>query len=504
MADGRDGAADEVLVVRDGRVVAVGDAGLEREHPDAELVDLGGRTVAPGFIDAHHHMSLAALHPRWASVRDARDVATIQQRLRTVAGREPDAAWVRGCDWDEPGGGPMLTRHDLDELGFDRPVIVGCFSYHRAVVCSRGLDVLGISAATPDPVNGRIERDERGEPTGVLTEAAWTAAHTASMAGYDDPDQWADLIERYATGLLPHGITAIHDAACPVAAERVYGSLARAGRLPVSVLVMPHGPILSGPDPSRWDGAPTGEGSEQLRVGAVKFFADGGIEVAIDAHLDGHPVHTGAPFEGLSEGMTTAVERGFAVAVHAMGNTGLTHALDAWHDAQRRAGEAVRPVRVEHVTLAGPDHVRRLVELGATGVIQPAFVDLIGRTIGNLRFDEATWLPFADLVGSGLALAASSDGPCHFVDPLRASSCAATRITENGIEAGPDQAVPIRDWLRLYTAGAADAGGQSGERGRLLPGLRADLAILDGDVDGTDALTVSETWVLGQRVWSAA
>jgi len=497
--------AASVLVARDGRIEAVGDAGLELRHPDADTVDLVGRTLVPGFIDAHHHLCFAALHPLWADLGGVADLDTVQQRLAEAAGREPNAPWIRAAGWDEFGTGLQISRDDLDAMGLDRPVLVGCFSYHRGVVCSAGLDALELTATTPDPPGGRIERDASGRPSGLLVEAAWTAAHSASLEGFTDPDRWAEHIEARSRSLLAEGITAVHDAACPPEAEDVYRALAAAGRLPLSVLIMPHGPILAGPALDRLDRGPaTGEGDELLRVGPAKVFADGGIEIAIDAHLGGEPLRSGALFPDHAAQIRAAVQRGYGVAVHAMGNAGLQAALEAWQQATART-EPEHPCRIEHVTLAGSAEVRTMRELGVGGVIQPGFVELIGRTIGDLRFDDATWLPFADLLDASITLGASSDAPCHLTDPMLCAQHGSTRLTAAGQTVGVDQAVAMSEWLRLYTAGAADIGGQGDERGRLRAGLRADLVVLDGSiftVPVADAppLRVDETWVAGERV----
>ncbi len=241
---------------------------------------------------------------------------------------------------------------------------MGCFSYHRGVVSSAGLDALGISAATPDPPGGRIERDTTGEPTGLLIEAAWTQAHAASLAGYTDPDRWGDLIVDRARALLAEGITAVHDAACPPEAEEVYRRLHRERRMPISVLVMPHGPILAGPDADRLQQGPgTGEGDEWLRVGPVKLFADGGIELDIDAHLGERHVRLEGAFPQLPEQVAAVVAAGYGVAIHAMGNAGLRRAIAAWQEATRFRSPH-HPCRIEHVTLAGR---REIADLRSAG-----------------------------------------------------------------------------------------------------------------------------------------
>jgi predicted amidohydrolase YtcJ len=494
----------EVLVVTDGRIVATGDWDLAARYPHAQQIDLAGRWLLPGFIDAHHHLCLAALQPLWADLAGVHDVDEVGRRLREVAVREPDAPWIRACGWDGTPRGLHLDRWVLDELGLDRPVLVACFSLHQAVLSSAGLDALGISYRTRDPGNGRIERDDTGEPTGRLLEGAWGAAHAASMVGYDRARRWGDLIEVRARTLLSYGITAVHDAACPTAAEAVYRQLASEHRLPVSVVVLPHAAeILNGVDAERWFGPVTGEGNEDVRVGPVKFFADGGIEIAIDAHVGAYHVRFGQLFPDTPAGVTEAVARGYGVAIHAMGNAGLVAALDAWESATRHR-EPDNGLRIEHVTLAGPREVARMAALGVTGVVQPGFVELLGTQLGETRFDDATWMPFGDLHAAGVPLAASSDAPCNFAEPLAGTSYGVSRRTSDGDDVGIDQTIPFEEWLRLYTYGAALAGGQQDERGRLLPGLRADLVVIDGEPDAGRPVGVAQTWRGGELVYERA
>lgn len=211
----------EALAIADGRILAVGTDALAEAHPEAEVIDLGGRTLLPGFIDAHFHLSLAALHPRWADCSSVREADALRIVLLAQAAAEPDAEWVRGVGWTDLDGGFTPTRHDLDALGLDRPVIVVHYSYHQCVVSSAGLDALGIGRTTPDPPGGTIERAPDGSPTGLLVERAWSEAQARSMEAYRDPDRWDDLIVATARGLLRDGITAVHDAACPPSADAI-------------------------------------------------------------------------------------------------------------------------------------------------------------------------------------------------------------------------------------------------------------------------------------------
>ncbi|HTZ09473.1 MAG TPA: amidohydrolase [Acidimicrobiales bacterium] len=497
-------ATAEVVVVEDGRVAAVGGPEVLRRFPGAAVEDLGGRIACPGFVDAHHHLSIAALAPRWADLAGAATVEDLGARLLSHATLTPEAPWVRGAGWSDLGTGLVPHRRDLDALGLDRPVLVAHYSLHQAVTDSRGLDALGLGPATPDPAGGVIGRDPGGALSGLLVERAWSAAHAASLAPYDDPDRWGEHIEAAAHRLLADGITAVHDAACPPAAEDAYRALARAGRLPVSVLAMPHPAALLGPpEEGRLNGPPTGDGDEHFRVGAVKFFADGGVLPAIDVHLRGAPVQVGMLLPHLEAGVERAAGRGFRVAVHAIGNAGLDAALDAFAAVARTHPGADHRFRVEHACLAAPAQLARLAALGGVAVLQPGFLHHLGKEVEHVAFDDATWLPFADAADSGVVMAASSDAPCTFHQPLRTAAHGATRRTASGRPLDPRQAVPYRDWLWAYTAGAALAGGQEAERGTLAPGRRADLVVLEGELDPDDPPRVVQTWVGGGLVHRA-
>jgi predicted amidohydrolase YtcJ len=492
------GRTASALAVTGGRIEAVGDESLRRRYPEAIVEDLDGRIVCPGFIDAHNHLSVAALHPRWADLGAVTDVDALGRALEAAAEREPAAPWIRGFGWNELTGGYTPHRPDLDALGFDRPVVVAHYSLHQCVVDSRALAELGIGRSTPDPPGGEIGRDPDGEPNGLLVERAWGVAHARSLAAYAEADRWGEHIVARAEALRRDGITAVHDAATSPEAEAVYARLARTGQLPLSILAMPHpAAILAPPDEGRLAGPPTGDGDETFRVGALKLFADGGVVPAIDVHLGGQRIRFGRLFDGLDDQVQVATERGFDIAIHAIGNAGLDAALDALDTVP--SGRA-RRARVEHACLAGPDQIARMAAAGVAAVVQPGFVHHVGAQAEGADFDDATWLPFRDLEVAGVPIAGSSDDPCTFHEPLRTSSCGATRRTATGGVLRADQAVTLERWLEAYTAGAADAGGQTDERGRLRPGLRADLVVLDGSLDPWNPPAVAQTWVAGECV----
>jgi hypothetical protein len=326
-------------------------------------------------------------------------------------------------------------------------------------------------------------------------------AHTVSMRDYADPERWAEHIAARARVLLADGITCVHDAACPPEAEAVYRAMARSGSLPISVLAMPHpGALLTNDHRARLDGLPTGDGDEWCRVGAMKLFADGGVAIAVDASIRGNTVRFGMRFADLEEHARAAAARDFRLAIHAMGNVGVDAMLDTCSEIARGYPGRDHRFRIEHAGVTSSDQWSRLADLDAVAVVQPGFVEHVGTNVGEYGFDHHHWLAFAGLAEAGVTLAGSSDDPCAPVPPLWCMTRGVQRRTSGGRDFEPEQSVSFDDWLAAYTRGAAYAGGQEGERGTLAPGLRADLVVLDRD---GDAARVRETWVAGERVYTA-
>jgi len=494
----------DVVVVDSGRIVAAGESSLSNAYRDAAIVDLDGLTLAPGFIDAHNHLSIAALHPRWRDVHGVTSLDEMLEEIRLQAEAEPEAEWVRVHSWTEWDHGVFPTAADIDSLGLDRPVVVAHFSLHQCVVSSAALDVLGYGRTTPDPQGGEIARGPDGIPTGFLLERAWSTAHERSMAAFTDPDRWAEHIISRSRELHAVGITAVHDAAASPRAEDLYRSMAAAGSLPVSVLTMPHPAVmLSNDQGTRLDGPCTGEGDEWVRVGPMKLFADGGQAMAVDASVAGERLTMGVQMDDMSEHLAEAVRRGWRVAVHAEGNLAVGRTVEAFTAASKLRPDDDHRFRVEHAFVTSPAQVAQLRAIGAVAVVQPCFVERIGDVTSGTSFDDHTWLAFGAMSKAGVPLAASSDDPCSPFAPLWGSVKGATRTTDAGNVLEPDEAVPFEEWIRAYTMGAAYAGGQEAERGSLTPVKRADLVILDGPLDATALPSVAQTWVAGKCVYTS-
>jgi predicted amidohydrolase YtcJ len=235
----------QALAVKDGRIVEVGgtDEILWLREGEYELIDLGGRTVVPGFVDPHNHFSIGAYDTLWADCRNASTVADVQRALREGATTTPPGEWVRAVGYDHAALGLHPTRHDLDAAVPDRPAIAMHFSHHQCVANSRALAAAGIARGTPDPRGGEIARNKSGDPTGLLFERAMSAVETASRTGAET--RFVEVAREAGRRYLALGITTIQDAAVTPHMARRYADARAAGALAFEV-GEPTGPAKGG------------------------------------------------------------------------------------------------------------------------------------------------------------------------------------------------------------------------------------------------------------------
>lgn len=497
----------EAAVVKEGHIEAVGDRSLLKAYPDAEIHDLKGRVLLPAFIDSHNHLSsFGCFFPTWANLIGLTERESILEAVRKQARKDQGKEWVAGFGWfDARMGGVDLNKKDLNDISSDRPVILIHATFHQSVVNTRALELLGIDQSTPDPRCGVILRGSDRVPTGVLVEYAQVPVFKLVMD--TDIGTLAGLIEARAKELLQLGITAIHDPGVTPAAEAAYRRLHAEGRLPISVLMMPHGEALLDNQLGNWlQGPATGSGDERLRVGPVKLFADGATAetVAFSLKIGGQIINSGSYRDDFEEMIFAATEKRFRVCVHSFGNATTDAVLTAFENAALRApaGFEMRP-RLEHVTLISALQIKRLAAMGGCACIQPQFLSRAQNT-KQVVLEDGKWYAYGDLVKGGVTVAASSDDPGGFMDardPILGSVMGSTMSDLEGNVIFPDQVLPFEQWLWMYTAGGAYVGGQEKERGMLKKGLVADLVVLEGNLDPKNPPVVAETWITGKRVY---
>ncbi|MBI4242215.1 MAG: amidohydrolase [Candidatus Rokubacteria bacterium] len=494
----------EALAIRDGRIVAVGSTEevLWCREGESELVDLEGKSVLPGFVDAHNHFAIAALEGFWADCRTPplQTIPEVQSALRAAAAKAPEGEWVRG--WGYHHGSLAERRHptrqELDEAVPHRPVFLLHFSHHQGVANSRALAAAGITRVAPAPPGGEIARDKAGEPTGLLFERAMAAVERASREGWEArfPEVVASASRRYAAC----GLTTVQDAAVTPAMERRYAEAEQAGHLKIRVKRM-------AVSPSGWFDPPGGLAREPSEGGFLKLFVDGGYRCAMRLPQDGAERRSGFLFYQpgeLADILVTAWRGGWRVACHALGNWGVEVAVDAIAAALARERSGEGRVRIDHAMFLTLELIRRIRSLGVSVVTQPNFVyDLepANRRLppGFLR------LPFGSLLNEGVPQAFSSDYPCGSLAPLTGIRAATTRCSRAGQEVSPEERISVRAALEAYTIGAARAVGVGHECGSLEVGKRADLVVLDANpleipADRVPELRIIKTLVGGEEV----
>jgi predicted amidohydrolase YtcJ len=482
----------QALAVKDGRIVEVGgtDEILWLREAEHEVVDLGGRTLVPGFVDPHNHFSIGALEVFWPDCRTADSVEALQRRLAAAAAQTPAGAWIRGVGYDHARlpGRRHPTRHDLDAAVPDRPALLMHFSHHQAVANSAALAAAGITRATADPPGGEIARDRAGEPTGLLFERALGAVEVASRVGAEA--RFVEVARAASLRYAALGITSIQDVAVSPATARRYAEARAAGALAIDVREARVGS-------SGWFDPP-----DDAAPGApLKLFADGGYRCAmrLGDRTSGFLFYE-RPV--LAARLVAAWRAGRDVVCHALGNLGVETAVGAIEDALAREPAGRGRVRIDHAMFLDRALLGRLVDLGVWVVVQPSFLRDHG---GRAPAPDLMLRPFATARAAGLRQAFSSDFPCGENSPLLGMQAAVTRRTRHGEPSGLEEAVPIEAALRAYTIDAASAAGLQGDRGSLTPGKRADLVVLSDDplrcrAEALEDIQVLQTWVEGRRI----
>ncbi len=503
--------AEALLVDDDGRIHGVG--GLhELDQPGVERVDLAGRTLVPGFNDAHVHVSwLGLLLTQLVDVRihQAPDIPAVIARFAERAGREAPGTWLRGNGYNEAllPEGRHLTRDDLDRASTEHPIYLVRTCGHIAVANSRALDLAGITARTPNPPGGVILHDATGKPNGILQETAMELVGRLIPEASDE--EMAAAIEAAMQHELSLGITSATDPNPTPSQVDIYRQLEREGRLSVRINLLPgrrFGDAL----------APLAEHfvSDRLRIDSVKFFADGGMTSATAAvSLPYRETGTTGVLiyedEELADLMWEAHQQGYRIATHANGDVALEQVISIYELLHEREPRPDLRHRIEHLALPTPEHLARCAKLGVMAATQAVFLPAMGATFRRYMpeayFERAYGV--RAMLDAGLDVALSTDAPVVPDDnPLIGLKAAVDRRDHAGHPLGAAQAVTVEEALFAYTMGGAILSGDAANRGSLAPGKWADLAVLSGDPLATPTealldLRVEQTLVGGELVY---
>ena len=527
-------AAGHAVAVAGGRIVAVAAAGDERIRdltgPATEVVDLRGRALLPGFQDAHVHPAFAGVTMVGCNLIGAVTLDDALARIRSHADSRPGQAWIAGAGWRMewfPGGTP--GRELLDQVTGGRPAFLLNRDAHGAWASTRALELAGIDAGTPDPPDGRIEREPGGSPQGTLHEGAATlvSRHVPPVSA---DEQVAGLLLAQAH-LHARGITAWQDAI-------VGDYLGSADPLPAYLAAARSGQLTARVAGALWWDRHRGLGqlddllgrreagqAGRFRANTVKIMLDGVAENftagMIEPYHDSAGCQTGNlglsyvdPAE-LREAVTRLDAEQFQVHFHAIGDRAVREALDAVEAALAANGAADNRHHIAHLQVMQPADIPRFSALNVTANMQalwaahePQMDELTIPFIGPQR--AARQYLFGDLARSGARLAAGSDWAVSSANPLRAIHVAVNRALPGAAGAAaepflPEQGLGLAEALAAYTIGSAYVNHADGETGTVEPGRLADLIVLDRDPFSAPAgeiadIRVLATYVEGERV----
>lgn len=493
----------EALAVRSERILMVGgNEEVLEAYPEAERVDAGGRAVIPGLIDAHAHLMGLGTSLLQADLIDAASKEETVERLVAFEETLPEGAWLTGRGWDQNDWPEQAfpTRHDLDEAFPERPVWLRRIDGHAAWANTAALEAVGLDAlrAASDPEGGKIMRDDQGDPTGVFVDAAMDLIERQVPPAPEE--QLSEALQLALGETKRYGLTGVHEAGLDRRTSERYQQAIDRGAFDVRLYGMiggrgeafdhfcENGPIL--------------DYGGKLTVRAVKFYIDGALGSRGAALLNDYSDDAGnagllmQPPDSFALDVRRALECGFQVNTHAIGDRGNRVALDAYETAMQQTGRTSGRHRIEHAQVVALEDIPRFAELDVIASMQPTHAtsdmywaeDRLGpeRTRGAYA-----WRRFLD---EGAVLAFGSDFPVEQVNPLLGFYAAVTRQDTEGYPEGgwyPDQRLTREEALYAFTLAAAYAAFMEDAAGSIEPGKYADFVVLSRDI-----MTIPEEEIL--------
>lgn len=514
----------DAVAVTDGKISAIGEDALALLTTAELTVDLSGKFLMPAFSDGHCHPIFAGLEYQGPDIVDCTSVAEVAAAVRAFADVHPEVEWIRGGSYDPslaPDGN--FDAAWLDEAVADRPVVLRAYDYHTLWCNSEALRRAHITAETPEPRLGRIERRADGTPLGTLRE--WHACDLMlEVAPPSDPEALVTAVVKACEVANSNGITWMQDAWVEVDGHIPFVTALERNELTVRTN------LAFRADPDFWQQRSDDfvrmrteieslNRADMLTAKTVKFFVDGVIE--------GSTAEVIEPYEGTHdhglpnwsrENLLKAVAHfdalGFQIHLHAIGDMAIRHALDAIENAQHVNPAWDRRSTITHVQLVHPDDIARFAELGVIANFQahwaqedPLMIDLTAPKLGPAR--TRLQYPIGNILRSGAQLSFGSDWPVSPNNFVETMLVAVTRQTKDGLPAEgwvPEQRIDLQQSLEIATSGSSYQAFTESYRGKIEIGMDADLVILDRDIETVEPLVAREakavaTYLAGKKVF---
>jgi predicted amidohydrolase YtcJ len=511
---------EEAIAVRGDRIQAVGKTAdlLKLKGPQTQVVDLGGHFVMPGFNDAHVHLADAGMKKLNVDLTGVKSLDEFRNRILAKVETAGPGDWILGGGWDETLW-PVQTlpnRWDLDEVAGGHPILLDRVDEHTAVANTRALQLASITLASKDPEGGHIDRNENGEPTGILREMAIPIVR--AVVPKPSLEGRRHALELALADLAEHGVTSAQDCSsvgdsCNLWDDfQIYEDLEREGKLTARITEWL--PFESSADEliKRRDSHP--QSDLMLHTSMVKVFLDGSLgshTAALQEPYTDDPTNSGLPHYDAAKLNAMTKERvlaGFQIGFHAIGDKAVQMALDASADAEKAAREAKVKApnggddfrfRIEHAQVTTPMQIVRFKELKVVASVQPCHL------LTDMRWAQQRLGPkrasnsyaWASFLNKGVSVAFGTDDPIEPISPFRGLYAAVTRRSETGKqEFFPDQRLTMDQAIAAYTSGSAFAEFEEKEKGKLVPGMLADFIVLDRDLTAVSPEKVLMTKVL--------
>jgi predicted amidohydrolase YtcJ len=497
----------------EGRVVATGNDSILEQYPNAMRIDGSKRTVLPGIIDAHAHVTGLGFLQTEVNLAGIPSVDDAVAAIAQYAKDKPHARWITGRGWNQVLWPVKKFPHaaQIDAVVSDRPVWLRRVDGHAGWANSAAMKLAGIDADTPDPVGGKIMRDDNGHATGIFVDKAMSLI--AAQVPQPDKTDVRTAIKAAVDALLAEGVTGVHDAGIDIMSAEVYMSMADDGALGIRIYAMTGGAgeVLD------TIGAPVfAYGNDHFELASVKLYTDGALGsrgAAMIAPYSDDPENRGLPFWTQDE-HNTMVDKangmGFQVGIHAIGDLGNRMALDAFDKVQDGRPSSLRN-RIEHSQIVALEDIPRFAELGIIASMQATHAtsdkNMAEDRVGRERIQGGyAWRRMLD---AGVVLANGSDFPVELSNPFHGLYASVTRQGRDGEPAGgwyPDQSLSRAEALHSFSLAAAFAARQEDRLGSLEPGKWADFIIIDRDyftipASEIDDIVVLQTWIGGKKVF---
>jgi predicted amidohydrolase YtcJ len=492
----------EAFAVKDGRFVAVGSTEDVRSlaGPDTEISDVGGMTVVPGFIDAHSHPSGAGLNALKNVNTNLGAISRIRAALSERAAETPAGEWIIGYMYDDTKQeeGRPLNKWDLDEVSTQHPIVVGHRGGHTGVYNSKAFELAGVTAETPDPFGGHFFRED-GQLTGKVAERA-RAVFSGLIPSGSTPEERAQGVAVICREMNAAGLTSVHQTGTSSADYRAYQDAYASGDLTLRMYAMARGGTFPALNQA---GIRTGFGDAMLKVGSVKYAADGSASertMAMSTPYAGRPDDFGIltmTQEEIHEVVEEAHRSGWQVAIHANGDVTIDMVLNAYERVQAQWPRPDARHRIEHCSLVNPGILRRIADGGFIPAPFYTYAHYHGEKWIEYGEDKMEWM-FAhrSFLDYGIPVAPASDHSPGPYEPLMAIQSMVTRKDFAGRVWGPSQRVTVDDALKICTVNGAYASFEEDEKGSISAGKLADFVVLAEDPHDVDPDRIKEIQVV--------